>query len=186
MTAYRWIGLGFAAALLAAVGCSSSDSGGTPSTPGLSCSDGGAAAANGVTMTCGGLTGTATEMVNVVMGGPASGTTSLRGLNFDVTYDPAKVAFVDDGTYTSPLFPGALVAVARFNNVEGRLVVSIQQLGTSPAVAVGSGQHTALSLSFTRAAGATFTATPLAFQNFDATSSTATISFSSSLALAYQ
>ena len=119
------------------------------------------------------------------MGGPSAGTTTLRGLNFDVTYDPANLDFVPAGAYTSPLFPNALILVSLENGVPGRLVVSIQQPGSSPNVLVQGGQSAVLTLTFARAAGMSFAPTPLAFENFEATSASAAVGFSSSLALSY-
>jgi hypothetical protein len=187
MVVRRLFLLGFAAALLTAFGCSSSGgSGGTPS-PVLSCSDGGAAAAT-VAMSCGGTADGVTEQVKVVMGGPASGTTSLRGLNFDVTYAMANVQFVPAGSYTSPLFPNALIAVGLADGLPGRLVVSIQLPG-SATVAVGSGRHDVLTLTFGRVPGTTFPPTALAFDNSNSepTPPTAPVTFSTTpLTLAYQ
>ena len=111
MTARRLFVFAFAAALLAGFGCSNDEApGGTG--PALSCTDGGNAAANGVNTSCGGAVDSETEQVNVVMGGPAAGVTTLRGLNFDVVYDEDKLVFVPSATYTSPLFPTALIARA--------------------------------------------------------------------------
>ena len=188
MIARRLFLLGFAAALVTAFGCSSgSDDGGGGGTPppAIVCTDGGAAPANGVTLNCGGAINTTTEQVVVTMGGPASGTTTLRGLNFDVTYDPALLDYVPAATPQSPLFPNALVAVTLENGVPGILVVSIQQPGTALNVGVGPGQHPVMTLTFTRAAGMSFPPTPLAFENFEATSASAAVAFSSSLALSY-
>ncbi len=187
MISRRLFWLGFAAALLTAFGCGGGGGGeGTPSHA-LACSDGGAAASDAVTMTCAGATNGTTEQVNVVIGGTAAGTTTLRGLNFDVTYDTAKLVFVPAASYASPLFsPNALVAVTLFNGQQGRVVVSIQAFGGSPAVTVGSGQHVVLSLSFRIAPGATFSAAPLPFENTEATTASAAISFGSSLSLSYQ
>jgi len=186
MMARRLFLFGFAAALLTAFGCSSGDDGGT--TPAaLACSDGGAAAANAVNMSCGGATGGTTEQVDVVLGGPAAGSTTLRGFNFDVTYDPAKLEFVQAASYTSPLLsPNALVAVSLFNGQPGRVVVSIQEFGGFADVAVGAGQHNVLSLSFRRVTGATFGPTPLTLENAEATTASTAISFASGLALSYQ
>jgi hypothetical protein len=137
-------------------------------------------------MTCGGATDSATEQVNVSLGGPGSGTTSLRGLNFDVTYDPSKLEFVPAGNPTSALFPNGLVAVALFSNQQGRVVVSIQQPAGSPAVTVGAGQSVVVSLTFRSAPAMTFSPTPLAFENAEVTAASVAISFGSGLALAYQ
>ena len=185
MTLRGWIEVGFAAALLTAVGCSSNGGSGS-SAPGFVCSDGGAAGSNGVTMTCGGATAATTEQVDVVMGGPASGSTTLRGLNFDVVYDPAKLGFMPAASYTSPLFPGALIAVALYNGQPGRVVVTIQQTGGTPDVAVASGQHDVLKLTFQGAAGVNFSPTPVVFANPEATTPSASVSFASALALSYQ
>ena len=86
MTARRLFLLGFAVALLTAFGCSNSNDGGTAA-PALSCTDGGTAATNTVVLTCGGSADGVSEQIGVVITGPAAGSTSLRGLNFDVTYD---------------------------------------------------------------------------------------------------
>ncbi len=176
--------LGFAAALLAAYGCSSGEGGGLTA-PALVCSDGGPAGANAVTMTCGGATDSATEQVDVVLGGPTSGSTTLRGINFDVAYDATKLEFVPSASYASALFPNALIAVELANGQPGRAVVSIQQPGGMADVAVSAGQHIALSLSYRRVAGTTYGPTPLALENAEATSASATISFASGLALSY-
>jgi len=188
MIARKLFLLVFAGALIAAFGCSGSDNnndgGGTPP-PAIVCTDGGAAAANTVTLTCGGATNSTTEQVTVVVGGMSGPTTTLRGLNFDVTYDPTKLNFVPAATPTSPLFPAGLVVVSLENGLPGRVVVSIQQPGTDPNVAVAAGQHPAITLTFSRASGMSFTPTPLAFENAEATSSSAPIAFSSGLALSY-
>ena len=188
MIARRLFLLGFAAALVTAFGCSSgSDDGGGGGTPppAIVCTDGGAAPANGVTLNCGGAINTTTEQVVVTMGGPASGTTTLRGLNFDVTYDPTKLDYVPAATPQSPLFPDALVAVTLENGVPGILVVSIQQPGTALNVGVGPGPHPVMTLTFSRVTGVSFPPTPLDFDNFEATSASATVGFSSALALSY-
>ena len=185
MIARRWFLLGFASFLLTAFGCSNGGDGGTTA-PAVACSDAGAPAVNAVGMTCGGATDSATEQVAVALGGPASGATSLRGLNFDVTYDPSKLEFVPAGNPTSALFPSALVAITLFNNQQGRVVVSVQEFGGLPAVSVAPGSHVVVELSFRRVSGATFGPTPLSFENTDATTASSSIAFSSSLALAYQ
>lgn len=184
MTFRGWIEVGFAAALLTAVGCSSNSGSGTAA-PAFACSDGGAATPDGVVLTCGGATAATTEQVDVVMGGPASGSTTIQGLTFDVVYDPTKLVFVPAGPYTSPLFPGALISVALFNNQPGRVVVGISETGGS-TVPVGAGQHAVLSLSFQGAAGVNFSATPVQFANAAAVSASTSISFASALALSYQ
>jgi len=190
MTARLLFLLGFAAALVTAFGCSSGGDGGTITAPALACSDGVAAAANAVAMMCGGGSADGTiEQIDVVMGGPASGSTTLRGFNFDVTYDPSKLEFVSVGSATSDLFPpSALVVAALANGQPGQVVVSIQQLGSDLDVVVGTGQHIVLSLSFRRVTGATFAPTPLEFQNAEATAASPAIGFPglSGLALSYQ
>jgi len=189
MTARRVFLLAFAVALPIGVGCGGGGGGGGGVvTPELACTDGGAAPANVVTLTCGGATNGTTERVDVVLGGPASGTTTLRGLNFDVIYEPSKLEYVPAAADTSPLFsPNALVAVTLSNGVPGRVVVSIQEYGSVAApVSVGTGQHVVLSLSFRRAAGATFGPTPLTLENAEATAALPTIGFGSGLALSYQ
>ena len=183
MMARRLFVLGFAAALLTAFGCSNNDNGGTTA-PALSCTDGGGVGANAVNMNCAGALDSVTEQVDVVMGGPEVAATTLRGLNFDVTFDPAKLTFVPAANYTSPLFPNALVAVSL--SQAGRVVASIQQTGGDPAVTVPAGSNVVLSLTFQRASGATFGPTPLTLQNTEATSPSTAIAFASGLALSYQ
>jgi len=179
---------GFAAALFSSLGCGggSDSGGGGPVPPALTCADSGTVAANTVTMSCGGLLDATTERVDIVLGGPASGTTTLRGLNFDVTYDPAKLAFVPEAAPTSPLFPDALVLVAPAPGQPGRLVAGIQQVGTLPDVSVAQGTHWVISLSFRRVGADTFDATPLTFDRAQATAASAAITFTDGLALAYQ
>ena len=173
---------GFLAALLTSFGCGGGDT--TP--PTLACREEGTAGANTVSMSCGGSIDGTTARVVVVIGGPASGTTILRGLNFDVTYDPAKLEFVPaDDDYASPLFPDALVLVALANQQQGRVVAAIQQLGTLPDVAVATGEHDVLSLSFRRVAAATFGPTPLTFDRAQATAASPAISFANGLVLEY-
>ena len=184
MMARRLFWVGFSAALLTAFGCSNDDSGGGTTGPAFVCTDGGAAAQNAVNTNCAGAVDPTTEVVDVVIGGTAAGTTTLRGVNFDVTYDPTKLDFVAAGTYTSPLFPSALVAVSLSS--AGRVVVSVQQTGGDPAVTVPSGQSVVLSLTFQRAAGATFGPTPLGIENSEATSPSTPITFASGVALSYQ
>lgn len=184
MTARRWFFLAFAAALLTSFGCGSdSNSGGGATGPAMSCADSGNAPANGVTLRCGALVNSATEQVDAVLGGPAAGNTTLRGLNFDVVYDATKLDFVPAANYASALFPNALIAVT--SPTPGRVVVGIQQMGGDPDVSVASGQHVALSLSFT-VHGPTFPAIPLTFQNSEATAPSVPITFNSGLMLAYQ
>jgi hypothetical protein len=184
MRVRRLFVLGFAAALLTALGCSNSDNGGTTTNPALGCTDGGAVGADAVNTNCGGATDSVTEQVDVVMGGTAAGSTTLRGLNFDVTYDPAKLTFVPAANYASPLFPSALVAVSL--SQAGRVVASIQQTGGDLAVTVPAGSNVVLSLAFQRVSGATFGPTPLTFQNAEATSPSTAITFASGVALSYQ
>jgi hypothetical protein len=188
MMARRLFLFGFGVALVTAVGCSSGGDGGTTA-PALQCGDAGQAAANSVTMRCGGSPDGAIELVNVVMGGPTSLTTTLRGFNFDVIYDPSKLEFVSAASDTSDLFPpSALLVASLFNGQPGQVVVSIQQVGGAPDVVVSAGQHVALTLSFRRVAGVTFGATPLDFDpaTAEATNASAAIGFASGLALAYQ
>jgi hypothetical protein len=186
MIARRLFLLGFAGALAFAFGCSGgSDNGGGTTTPAIVCTDGGAAGANGVTLKCGGAVSSTTEQVVVVMGGQNGGTTTLRGLNFDITYAPANLDFVPAASYVSPLFPNALIAVSLSDGIPGRLVVSIQQPGSSPNIAVPAGQFAVLTLTFARAAGMSFAPTPLAFENSEATNASVAVGFASSLALSY-
>jgi hypothetical protein len=153
------------------------------------------AAANAVTMTCGGATDSSTEQVNVVMGGPAAGTTSLRGLNFDVTYDSTKLTFVSaTNPAGGPFAAAALVdATALPNDATPHVIVSIQQVGADPDVVIGPGQSVMLHLTFTRTPAATFSPTPLAFDlaTSEVTAPTpptvpAVVTFGSTLALSYQ
>jgi hypothetical protein len=183
--------LAFATALLAGIGCSSGGGGGDDGTtmPAFTCTDGGPPAANTVAMRCGGLTGGATERVDVMIGGPSSGSTTLSGLNFDATYDPSKLEFVAVSSVASQLFPANALVVADLENGEqGRVVVSIHQVGGSPDVVVVTGQHLALSLSFRFVAGAMFGPTPVRFDTSrsEATDASATVSFAGDLKLAHQ
>lgn len=175
---------GFTVALLTAFGCSSG--GGTTTPPALACADGGQAGTDSVVMNCAAATDSTTERVDVTIGGPAAGQTTLRGLNFDVTYDPAKLEFVPAASYTSALFPSALIGVTLSNGQQGRVVVSIQQIAGLAAVPVDPGAHDVLSLSFKTVAGATFGATPLMFENTEATTASAVIGFANGLALSFQ
>jgi hypothetical protein len=143
-------------------------------------------AANGVTLACGGATASTTEQVDVVMAGPASGPpTTLRGLNFDVTYDPAKLEFVPEAVPASPLFPDALVLAVLANGQQGRIVAAIQQVGTLPPVAVTTGEHLVISLTFRKVGVDTFDPTPLTFERAQATAASPAVTFANGLALAY-
>lgn len=188
MTARGLFVAGFATALLSSLGCGGGSDGGSggPVPPALACTDAGTAGVNTVTMSCGGLIDATTERVDIVIGGPASGTTTLRGLNFDVTYDPTKLQFVPAAVPASPLFPDALVLVALANGQQGRIVAAIQQVGTLPDVAVATGEHAVISLSFRRVGVDTFDPTPLTFERAQATAAVPAITFASGLALAYQ
>jgi hypothetical protein len=177
----------FAAALLTALGCSNGSD--VTVSPTFACTDGGAPAANGVTMTCGAGT-YATQRVDVVLGGPAT----LSGLSFNVMYDGDNLVYDSfDASAASSLFPGALISVAPStepNSVPGYkdVVVAIQMTGGT-ALANAAGQHLVLSLNFTRAPGATFAPTPLEFnteRTLTATPATAGTTFGSSLMLSYQ
>ena len=188
MMARRLFLLGFATALLTALGCSSGGDVSTTS-PAFVCTDGGAAAANAVTMVCGGATA-GTQQVDVVIGGPAT----LSGLSFNVMYDGSKLVYdTYDASAVSQLFPGALVSVVLStepNSVPGYkdLVVSIQMTGGS-ALTGSAGQYVVLGLTFQRASGTTFGPIPLAFnplRTLEATPATAGTAFSSSLMLSYQ
>jgi hypothetical protein len=137
-------------------------------------------------MTCGGAIDSTTQRVDVMIGGPTTGTTTLRGFSFTITYDSTKVEFVPSGPYTSPLFdPSALVLAALGNGQQGSVVVGIAQVGTVDDVTVSPGQHPVLSLSFRRVAGATFAPTPLMFDMAEATDASATFTFEDGLALGY-
>ena len=180
MIARRLFLLVFSGALLAAFGCSSSSD-----TLALRCTDLGAAPSNTISLSCAGATSGTTEQLDVVLGGPASGVTNLSGLNFDVTYDPTKMAIVPTGPFTSPLFPDALIVARLYNGQPGRLVVSIQQPGGLPPVDVAPGQHDVLSFSFSRASTTAFNPTALLFENAEATSASSPVTFVSNLAISY-
>jgi hypothetical protein len=188
MTARGLLASGFAAALLFSMGCGggsdSSDPG--PVGPALACTEAGTPSVNTVTMSCGGLIDATTERVDVVIEGPASGSTSLRGLNFDVTYDATKLEFLPVAVPTSPLFPDALVLAVLANNQQGRIVAAIQQPGTLPAVAVSTGEHRVISLSFRRVGVDTFDPTPLTFERAQATAAVPAVTFADGLSLSYQ
>jgi len=179
---------GFAAALLCSLGCGGGSDGGDPGPPppALTCADGGTAGVNTITMSCGGLIDATTERVGIVIGGPGSGTTNVRGMNFDVTYDPAKLEFVPAAVPTSPLFPDALILVALANGQQGRIVAAIQQPGNLSAVPVSPGEHEVISLSFRRLGADTFDPTPLTFERTQATATGVTLTFADGLSLSYQ
>jgi hypothetical protein len=188
-TARRWILPAFATVLLTGVGCSSGGGGEGTTMPALTCSDGGSPATNTVVMRCGGLTAGSMEAVDVVIGGPSSGVTTLRGLNFDVVYDPSKLEFVSVSSAASELFPASALVVAELENGEqGRVVVSIHQVGGVPDVVVPTGSHLALSLSFRVVAEAVFAPTPVQFDasSSEATEASATVGFAGDLRLAHQ
>ena len=155
----------------------------------LTCSDGGSPSTNTVVMRCGGLTAGSMETVDVVIGGPTSGITTLRGLNFDAVYDPSKLEFLTVSSATSQLFPPSALVVAELDNGEpGRAVVSIHQVGGFPDVAVSAGPHVALSLSFRVVAGAMFGPTPVQFDTnrSEAADASVTVAFAGDLRLANQ
>jgi len=191
MMARRLFLLVFAVALLTAFGCGGGGDGGTMS-PTIACSVVGAPQPNFVTMTCGGPTNATTEQINVVIVGPTSGTTTLRGLNFDVTYDPAKLAFVSATKDASgPFSAGALVAATAFPlDPVPHVVVSIQQVYGDPDVVINADQQVVLLyLAFTVTSGATtFLDEPLNFDpgRSETTPPTITVSFDSNLMLSYQ
>jgi hypothetical protein len=190
MTARGWFVLGFAASALAGFGCSGGGGGGGTAAPTLSCTDGSAAApANEVTMACAGPADSTTEQADVVLTGPSSGTTTLRGLSFDVVFDPSHLQYVPAASDSSPLFsPNALIAIVPLQGQPGHLVVSIQEFGgVVDPVSVGPGSHVVLSLLFRVAAGTgTMSATPVTFTNAQATAASTAITFGSALALSYQ
>jgi hypothetical protein len=182
-----WFLLGCMAALmLGTVYCGGGGGGGGMTTPQLSCAGGSSVAANSVALKCRGAIDSQTEKVDVVLGGPSSGSLTVRGFNFDITYASSRLEFVPATSYSSALAPSALVGVTLFNGQQGRVVVSVQQPGGLPALSAAPGEHRILSLSFRRVAGATFGPTPLAFENTDATGASAAVTFSSDLSLAYQ
>ena len=182
-TVRRVPAIAFVAALLGSFGCGGGDSGTT--LPPLSCSDGGAAAANTVVLSCGAALDGTTERVDVVIGGPDSGVTTLRGLNFNVNYDPAKLEFVSADSM-SPLFdPSALVIVKLLNGLQGTVVAGIQQV-VEDDVVVAPGQHPVITLTFRTVAGAAFDPTPLTFDRAEATAPSQIVTFSSGLAVGYR
>jgi hypothetical protein len=186
MIARRMFLAGFCAAAFVAVGCGGGDDGGGgTTTPSIACTDGGTVPADTVSPTCGSEPNAQTQNVDVMMSGPASGTTTLRGLNFDLTYDPVKLDFVPAASYTSPLFPNALIAVGLENGLPGRVVVSIQTTQPDPDVSVSAGEHLALTLAFSRAAGQSFTPTPIAIENSETTPTGLGVTFESDVALSY-
>ena len=178
------LSLGLAAALLTAMACGGGGGGPDVSTPQLACT-GSAGGTDSVGMTCGSRVDSATERIDVVVVGPASGTTTSMGFNFDVTYDASKVQFMGSSA-VSDLIPNGLVAVSLSNGQQGRLIVSVQQPGNLAPVSVGPGQFTLLTLDFQTVSGAKFGPTPLAFDNADATSASSPVTFASTLELAFQ
>lgn len=192
MKARKLFVLVFAVSLLAALGCGGGSSGsGGSSSPTIACTDGGAAAANAVTMTCGGATNATTEQINVVIGGPAAGTTSLMGLNFDVTYDPTKVTFVSaTAPAGGPFSAGALLAATAFPlDPTPHVVVAIQQVFGDPPVVINPGQQVVLlNLSFATASGVTtFAPTPVSFDpsSSEGTPPSTALTFGGNLMLSY-
>ncbi len=173
-------------ALLLSFGCGGGSDTGGPIPPALLCSDGGTAGVNTVAMRCGGLIDATTERVDIVIGGPESGTASLRGLIFDVTYDPAKLEFVGATSPANPLFPDGLVAVELANGQQGEIVAAILQVGTLPDVSVAPGEHQVISFAFRRLGLDTFDPTPLTFVRAQATAAVPSVTFANGLALAYQ
>jgi hypothetical protein len=156
--------------------------------PSFACTDGGAPAANAVTMTCGPTT-FATQRVDVVIGGPAT----VSGLSFNVMYDGDNLVYQSfDASAASQLFPGALISVVPStepNSVPGYkdLVVAIQMTGGT-ALTDDLGQHLVLSLTFVHAPGTTFAPSPLDFnieRTLTATPGTAGTAFASSLMVSY-
>jgi len=140
-------------------------------------------------MTCGAAIAGVIERVDVVMGGPLVGSTTLSGLSFDVVYDPSKLQFVSVSSATSQIFPAtALLVGGLADGQQGRAVVSIHQVGGDPDVTVSTGQHVALSLSFRLSASATFGPTPVEFDpsHSEAADASTTITFGSGLAVAHQ
>jgi len=186
-----WIA--FAGALLSAFGCgggSSSTGGVGPAAPSISCTSA-APSSNTIGMTCGVAMQGDTQMVNVVVVGDATGNTAVRGFSFDVVYDPAVLVFVAAASYVSPLMPSPPALpplVSRLNGIEGHLVVSIQEPGTTTAtIPPGSNPQTILSLSFQRNVGAgTFGPTPLTLSNVAVNPQTLALGSVNNLALAYQ
>jgi hypothetical protein len=182
---WRWMALGvvLAGTILS---CDGGDD--SPPPPGvhLGCFDSGAPEADTVTLRCGVAPSTTTSMVNVDLGGPSSGTTRFRGFAFDIVYDPTKVEFAPDASYTSPAMPDALITVALAGGQQGRLVVAMNQLGGEPDYEVGPGTSSLLHLTFQRTPGATFSTTPLQFENTQAIGASTTIEFNGALAFSYE
>jgi len=168
------------------VSCDGGDD--TPPPPGvyLDCFDSGPPAANTVVLRCGGAPSTTTSLVNVELGGPSSGTTSFRGFVFDIVYEPARVEFVPNASYTSPAMPGALITVALAGGQQGRLVVALTRLGGEPDYEVGPGSSFLLYLTFQRAPGATFDTAALQFENTQAIGASTSIDFTGTLVFSYE
>jgi len=183
--------LGLAALLLLTSSCGGDGGGGTQ-TAVMTCSSSDTVGANQVAMRCGVEPVNDQGRVDVVLGGPASGEMTVRGFNFDITYDPTKVEYVPSSGFTSPLFvtddglQTALVVVALADGQQGRVVVSVQQPGDLPAQSVDAGTHEVVSLWFRRVVGETFGPTGLAFDNAEATGASVSIEFGSDLSLACQ
>jgi len=155
--------------------------------PGYGCTDLGLAGENNVRMTCGGLIDSDTERVDIVLGGPASGSTTLRGLEFSVPYNHV-LEFLPDASYTSPLFgPNAEISVTQPSGVPDFLNISIREPDTIvDPVSVDAGQHTVLSLKFRRRAWQSFGPVYLTFQGALAVSASTPISFSNTVSLYYE
>lgn len=149
------------------------------------CASSGAPSPEVVAMTCAGRLSDVTERIDIVVGGPTGEPTTVRGFNFDIQYDPASLEFVADAAYTSPLFPDAFVAVSLLDGQQGRVVVTVQQPGTLPDVAFGSGKNKIIGLTFRRVPGATFDHSRLVFQNADAIGASKFISFVANVSLSY-
>jgi hypothetical protein len=171
-------------ALFVLVSCSNDDD--PVAAPQFTCSDSSSGVIDTVFLDCGAAISDTTWRVDVSIGGPSSGTTTLRGVALDLTYDPSSIEWVSEPSYTSPAMPGALVAVALLGGAQGTLVIGIQLPGSSPPAAIEPGSETLLSLQFRRKGSASFAPVPLQIENGAATGASTAINFSSTLALAYQ
>ena len=65
------------------------------------------------------------------------------------------------------------------------MIASIQTTQPDPDVSVSAGEHIALTLAFSRAAGQSFTPTPIAIENSETTPTGLGVTFSSGTAISY-
>src|SRR5262245_48645161 len=156
--------------------------------PGFRCTDLGPAPPNKVVQVCGGLVDSDTERLDIVLGGPLLGGTTLRGVEFGLLYPPSAIELVPEASYSSPLFsPNAVVTVTPNPVLPGLLDVSIHELDTIPEpVSVGAGQNIILSLKFRRRAWGDFGNVHALFSGFFAISPSTPIDFSTTVEFQYQ